>query len=95
MEPLLRDEFDKQVEALFDEHGASAFAATAGDSPSCSLVVDGEQVIAEVAGNPRFPYGAWCELNTAMIAGDAEKQARDWLTSGEAYNAYLCMYVPT
>lgn len=91
--PLSPAEFQQQVETLFDQHGAKAFAASAGESPKYTLFVEGDAVLAESAASPRHRYGAYCELDRPMDAASANDCARRWVNSGEAYELYLSMNV--
>ena len=93
MEALFRDTYDRQVEALIAEHGASSFSAVGGSLPDYTLFVEGESVIAVAAGEPRHPYGAFCELPRELALPAVETVVRNWLQSGEAYNTYLSMNV--
>lgn len=92
-EPLSQAEFDRQVEALFEIHGASAFAAVAGQYSQYTLFVDGDRVVAEAVESPRHRYGAFCELDHALNGAALDDRVRQWLSSGEAYSLYLSMNV--
>jgi len=91
--PLTRAGFDHQVNALFERHGAAAFAAPPGHLPRCTLFVDGGEVVAESSGDPRYRYGAYCELTRPMPDTQIEGQVRRWLERGEAHERYLGMNV--
>ena len=91
--PLTRAGFDHQVAALLARHGAEAFAAPPGHLPRYTLFVDGGEVVAESSGDPRFRYGAYCELPRPMPDSQIEGQVRRWLERGEAHERYLGMNV--
>lgn len=86
-------EFEQQVQALFEQHGAAAFAAPMGQLPSYTLFVDGEQVVAEAQASPRHRYGAFCELTQPVATGALAPHVQQWLQTGEAYALYLSMNV--
>ncbi|WP_322629614.1 hypothetical protein [Halothiobacillus sp.] len=90
---LTQTEFNQQVETLFAMHGATSFAAGAGNYPLHTLFVDGDRVIPESADSPRHRYGAFCELDHALNDAARDAHVRRWLSSGEAYNLYLSMNV--
>jgi hypothetical protein len=90
--PLTRDDFNKQVRELFDQHGIEAFAAPAGQLPARSLFVDNGEIVAEPADSPRHRYGAYCEMPAGNLM-DVATQVEKWLNSGEAYDLYLSMNV--
>lgn len=92
-EPLSQAVFNRQVEELFDIHGASAFAAVAGQYPKYTLFVEGDRVVAESAECPRHRYGAFCELDHALGDATLNDRVRQWLSSGEAYSLCLNMNV--
>ena len=92
-EPLSQKEFNRQVEALFETHGASAFAAVASQHPQYTLFVEGDRVVAESAESPRHRYGAFCELDRALSDAALDDRVRQWLSSGEAYSLYMSMNV--
>jgi len=82
--------FVQQVRALAAEHGAAAFCAAPGQSPSYSLFVD-DQVVAEPRGKPRHPYGLYCELPVAQAGKVLEDYFDHWLDSGQAYEQFLAI----
>ena len=90
---LSRSDFDRQVEALFGQHGARAFAALEGQYPERTLFVEGEQVVAESADSPRHRYGTFCELEEPLSGAALEAHVRQWLASGDAYELYIGMNV--
>jgi hypothetical protein len=92
-EPLSQNEFNRQVEALFETYGASAFAALASQYPKYTLFVEDDKVVAESAESPRHRYGAFCELDHALSGTALDDRVRQWLSSGEAYSLYLSMNV--
>lgn len=92
-EPLSQSEFNRQVEALFEAHGAPAFAAVAGEHPHYTLFVEDDKVVAESAESPRHRYGVFCELDHALSGAALDAYVRQWLGSGEAYNLHLSMNV--
>ena len=92
-EPLSQNEFNRQVEALFEAYGASAFAAVAGQYPKYTLFVEDDKVVAESAESPRHRYGACCELDQALSDAALDVRVRQWLSGGEAYSLYLSMNV--
>lgn len=91
--PLSLPGFNQQAEALIHEHGATAFAAVAGQFPRCTLFVDGGEVVAESAESPRHRYGVYCELERPLDAAALEGRVRQWLQRGEAHERYLEMNV--
>jgi hypothetical protein len=91
--PLSESGFKNQVSRLIDAHGAQAFAGVAGERADVTLFVDGGEVIAETRGNPRHPYGAFLELDSALDAASIIDRVQHWLASGEAYRQYLSMNV--
>lgn len=93
MELLSQQLFREQVEALFDHHGASAFAALAGTLPPMTLFVDGQNVVADSEQSPRHRYGVYCELNHPLHDEALAQYMRRWLESGEAYSTYISMKV--
>ena len=90
---LSLSEFNQQVEALFERHGAAAFAALTGRCPQYTLFVDDDRVVAESVDSPRHRYGAFCELEEPLSGAGLEAYVRQWLASGEAYELYLGMNV--
>ena len=92
-EPLSQYEFNRQVEALFETYGASAFAAVASQHPQYTLFVEDDKVVAESAESPRHGYGAFCELDHALSDVAVDARVRQWLSCGEAYSLYLSMNV--
>jgi hypothetical protein len=91
--PLSETGFKRQVRELMQQHGATAFAAPAGQRAAVTLFVDSGEVVAETVGNPRHPYGAFLELQAPVPATDIEDRVQYWLDSGEAYRHYLSMNV--
>ncbi|MGD2119477.1 MAG: hypothetical protein PVG66_14035 [Chromatiales bacterium] len=91
--PLTRAGFNRQVEQLFDKHGAAAFAALAGQLPPYTLFVEGGEVIAESAASPRHRYGVYCELPRRLTDEALPVHLNKWLQRGEAYDDYLGMNV--
>ena len=92
-EPLSKNEFNRQVEELLETHGASAFAAVAGQHPQYTLFVEDDCVVAESAESPRHRYGAFCEVDQALSDAALDDRGRQWLSSGEAYSLYVSMNV--
>lgn len=92
-ESLSQSDFNQQVERLFAEHSGHAFAALRFEEPTFSLFVEGDKVVAEPKGSPRFPYGTFCELETALTGNELEAHVWHWLRSGEAYDQFLGMNV--
>ncbi len=92
-EPITLSNFNQQVERLFAEHGGGAFAAFRFEEPDFSLFVEDTTVVAEPKGSPRFPYGTFCELETALTGNELEAHMWHWLRSGEAYDQFLGMNV--
>ena len=90
---LSRSAFDRQVEALFEQHGAAAFAALEGHYPERTLFVEGDRVVAESADSPRHRYGTFCELEEPLDGAALEAYVRQWLASGDAYELYIGMNV--
>ena len=91
--PLSQTGFDRQVEKLVEQYGASAFAAVYPDVSERTLFVDVGEVIAEGHDSPRHPYGAYCELEE-LLEGDALQQfVLQWIADGEAYERYISMNV--
>lgn len=91
--PLTPAGFNRQVEDLIREHGATAFAAVAGQLPRYTLFVDGGEVVAEAADSPRHKYGVFCELERPLDETATEACVRKWLQRGEAHERYLEMNV--
>ena len=89
--PPSQTDFDRQVDALFDQYGECAFAALEGQLPSYTLFVEGDQVIAEPRTSPRHRYGAFCELDRPLGDAEIKIRVRQWLTRGEAYQRFLGM----
>ncbi|OZB37274.1 MAG: hypothetical protein B7X44_02510 [Halothiobacillus sp. 15-55-196] len=90
---IAQTDFNLQVECLFAEHSGCAFAALRFAEPKFSLFVEGETVLAEPKGSPRFPYGTFCELEEALTGNELEAHMWHWLRSGEAYDQFLGMNV--
>ena len=90
---LSRSEFDRQLEALFRQHGATAFAALGEQYPERTLFFERDRVVAESADSPRHRYGAFCELEEPLSGAALEAHVRQWLASGDAYELYLGMNV--
>ncbi|MGB0723108.1 MAG: hypothetical protein ACPGU7_12015 [Gammaproteobacteria bacterium] len=88
---LTRTGFDRQAQALLDEHGPENFAGPFGPPPPRTLFVDGGEVIAADASNPRHRYGAYCELDNPLAPEAAAEKVRRWLASGEAHQRYMSM----
>ena len=91
--PLTLAGFNRQVEKLINEHGASAFSAVAGQLAARTLFVDEAEVIAETADSPRHRYGVFCELPGPLADSVLETHIRRWLEQGEAHEQYLSMNV--
>lgn len=91
---LSRKSFDQQVKALIQEHGSAEFCAPTGELPNLTLFVDGGEVIAETADNPRHKYGLFYELLGDSDRSSSHSRLENWLASGEAYGNYLAINVP-
>lgn len=91
--PLTLAGFNRQVEALIRQHGASAFSAQPGQLPRFTLFVDGGEVVAEPSGSPRHRYGVFCELDRPLDKAATGEHVRKWLQRGEAHERYLEMNV--
>ena len=91
--PLTMAGFNRQLEKLMDEYGATAFTAVTGQSAQYTLFVAGGEVIAENADSPRHRYGVFCELAAPLSAAAGETYIHKWLARGEAYEQYLSMNV--
>ena len=90
---LSQEVFNQQVLDLLKQHGAGVFAAVEGQFPMMTLFVEGDQVVAISADNPRHCYGAFCELPRPIDAAKVEDFVHKWIESGEAYSLYLSMNV--
>ncbi len=89
--PLSRRGFDAQVLQLLEQHGGAAFAAPFGAVPTCTLFVEGGDVIAETAASPRHRYGAFLELERPLSPDEAALAVARWIEQGGAYEHYLSM----
>ena len=89
---LARHELDRQVEALFEQHGVAAFFAVLGwQYPERTLLVEGGGVVPESAESPRHLYCACCELEDPLSGAALEVHVRQWLASGDAHELYIGM----
>ncbi len=91
---LTREGFNRQAEKLLELHGAASFTAAPGEQSAYSLFVQGGEVLAVAAGEPRHPYGAYCELMVPLAEPQAAQRAKFWLIQGEAHDRYMCCRVP-
>lgn len=91
--PLTLAGFNRQVENLIVQHGASAFSALSGQLPPFTLFVDGGEVVAEPLDSPRHRYGVFYELDRTLNDAAVEAHVRKWLQRGEAHERYLEMNV--
>ncbi|MBW9258800.1 MAG: hypothetical protein K1562_14400 [Candidatus Thiodiazotropha sp. (ex. Lucinisca nassula)] len=88
-QPPSRDEFNAQAAELIKALGAAAFCAPSGKTPAYTLFVDEERVIAEPKSAPRHPYGIHYEIREGDTGSQVEEALKQWLDSGEAYEAFI------
>jgi hypothetical protein len=91
--PPSQSEFNAQVASLIEQHGPASFCAPPGQRPEYTLFVEERQVIAEPRNAPRYPYGLYCEIRTGLSDDKVADSLSKWLTSGEAYEAFLGMNI--
>jgi hypothetical protein len=90
---LTRQGFNHQALALFEQHGADAFAAAVGELPQFTLFVDGGEVVAEPRNAPRHRYGVFYEIESRSFTRDISQRVLHWLQQGHAHERYLEMNV--
>ena len=91
--PPSQTEFNTQVTALIEQHGAAAFCASPGQHPDYTLFVDEQTVVAEPRNAPRHPYGIYCHLTAELSEAEMGQRVKKWLETGEAYQEFLAMNV--
>ena len=93
--PPSQSDFNAQVGSLIDQLGSAAFCARPGHRPEYTLFVDDNRVVAESRDAPRYPYGLYCEIHTGLSDSEVANYLNKWLTTGQAYETFLSMNVPT
>ncbi len=91
--PLTEEGFNTQAESLFEQYGASSFAALLGQRAGHSLFVDQGEVIAVTSKDPRHPYGVYKELDKTHAGAKIDEIVQTWLKTGQAYKDYRGMNV--
>lgn len=94
-QPLCREEFDYQAEALLQEHGADKFYRHADNS--WAMMIDGSLLTAVPPEDVRSQYGYYCEGDEPLPTADASETVKQWLKTGIAYEDYRvkthCRYI--
>ncbi|QEP41741.1 hypothetical protein D5085_00425 [Ectothiorhodospiraceae bacterium BW-2] len=86
-------EFNRQIVSLMRQLGTQAFCAQPDKKPDYTLFIDGDQVVAEPKGAPRYPYGLYHTIDSGLSDTDIGHHVDRWLASGEAYQEFLAMNV--
>lgn len=91
--PLSKEYFNRELSALIQQHGETAFISMPGKETNLKLFVEDGKVIAEDNSSPRFKYGFHLSLEEKMLPQAISNKVKNWVQSGSAYSEYISVNV--